>query len=117
MGQGEIKPFWTFMPLFKGGWKRLSAFLKRRAKVSGRVSKLTTVYYCTVPPLNNELPGRPTVHVTTAKGTSRNKTSRERGTIKKRLTANTAREGLSEVRQEPVNLCKRLGVSGVVVEH
>lgn len=33
------------------------------------------------------------------------------------MSANTAREGLSEVRQEPVNLGKRLGVSGVVVEH
>jgi hypothetical protein len=41
----------------------------------------------------------------------------QKGTIKGVLTANTAREGLSEVRQEPVNLCKRLGVSGVVVEH
>lgn len=58
MGQGEIKPFWTLKPLYKGGWKRLSAFLKRRAKVPGRVSKLTTEYYhCTVPPLKTNYRG------------------------------------------------------------
>lgn len=73
-----------------------------------------TVHYGTVAPLTvNYRAGQPFA-LLLPKGLE--KTGRERGTIK-RLTANTAREGLSEVRQEPVNLCKRLGVSGVVVEH